>query len=83
MGMRREQVLAVVRDKAVELLDVAPEAVEETTSFADDLGLDSLSLVEWTLVLEDTFDVELPEEEVTAVATIGGLVDLVLRQKQL
>lgn len=81
--MRREQVLAVVRDKAVELLDVAPEAVEETTSFADDLGLDSLSLVEWTLVLEDTFDIELPEEEVTAVATIGGLVDLVLRQKQL
>ncbi len=81
--MRREQVLAVVRDKAVELLDVGPEAVEETTSFADDLGLDSLSLVEWTLVLEDTFDVELPEEEVTAVATIGGLVDLVLRQKQL
>jgi len=81
--MRREQVLAVVRDKAVELLDVAPEAVEETTSFADDLGLDSLSLVEWTLVLEDTFDVELPEEEITAVATIGGLVDLVLRQKQL
>lgn len=81
--MRREQVLAVVRDKAVELLDVAPEAVEETTSFADDLGLDSLSLVEWTLVLEDTFDIELPEEEVTAVATIGGLVDLVLSQQQL
>lgn len=81
--MGREQVLDVVRDKAVELLDVAPDAVQETTSFADDLGLDSLSLVEWTLVLEDTFDVELPEEEVTAVATIGGLVDLVLRQKQL
>lgn len=81
--MGREQVLAVVREKAVELLDVAPDAVQETTSFADDLGLDSLSLVEWTLVLEDTFDVELPEEEVTAVATIGGLVDLVLRQKQL
>ncbi|MDQ3610637.1 MAG: acyl carrier protein [Actinomycetota bacterium] len=81
--MGRDEVLAVVRDKAVELLDVAPEAVAETTSFADDLGLDSLSLVEWTLVLEDTFDVELPEEEVTAVATIGGLVDLVLRQKQL
>ncbi len=81
--MGRDEVLAVVRDKAVELLDVAPAAVEETTRFADDLGLDSLSLVEWTLVLEDTFDVELPEEEVTAVATIGGLVDLVLRQKQL
>lgn len=75
--------LAVVREKAVELLDVAPESVVENTSFADDLGLDSLSLVEWTLVLEDTFDVELPEEEVTAVATFGGLVDLVLRQKQL
>ncbi len=81
--MGRDEVLAVVRDKAVELLDVAPGAVRETTRFAEDLGLDSLSLVEWTLVLEDTFDVELPEEEVTAVATIGGLVDLVLHQKQL
>lgn len=75
--------LAVVRDKAVELLGVAADAVRETTSFADDLGLDSLSLVEYTLELEDAFDVELPEEEVTAVPTFGGLVDLVMRQRQL
>lgn len=75
--------LAVVRDKAVELLGVAADTVQETTSFADDLGLDSLSLVEYTLELEDAFDVELPEEEVTAVPTFGGLVDLVMRQRQL
>ncbi len=74
--------LAVVRDRAVELLGVSADAVQETTSFADDLGMDSLSLVEYTLELEDTFDVELPEEEVTAVPTFGGLVDLVLRQQQ-
>jgi acyl carrier protein len=76
-------VLAVVRNKAVELLGVAADTVQETTSFADDLGLDSLSLVEYTLELEDAFDVELPEEEVTAVPTFGGLVDLVMRQRQL
>ncbi len=81
--MDRDEVLGVVRNKAVELLGVAPEVVQETTSFLDDLGMDSLSLVEYTLELEDTFDVELPEEEVTAVSHFGELVDLVLRQQRL
>lgn len=76
--MDRVQVLARVRDEAVALLDVAPELPEDTR-FEQDLGLDSLALVEWALALEDRFDVELPEEEVTAVPTVGGLVDLIVR----
>jgi len=79
--MDRPQVLATVRARAVELLEVAP-GLPERTRFDDDLGLDSLALVEWTLALEDDFDIELPEEEVTAVATLGELVDLVVRTLQ-
>lgn len=67
----------VVHRRAVELLDLDPAAVAEQVAF-DSLGVDSLSLVEYTLRLEDAFDVELPEEEVLAVSTFAGLVDVVL-----
>ena len=67
----------VVHRRAVELLDLDPAAVSEQVSF-DSLGVDSLSLVEYTLRLEDAFDVELPEEEVLAESTFAGLVDVVL-----
>lgn len=78
--MTREQVLALVRDRAHALLGVAPDRLPEGARFAEDLGLDSLSLVEWALDLEEVFDVELPEEDVTAVATVGALVDLLVVQ---
>ncbi len=78
--MDRGQVLALVRERAVVLLGVVPDRLAQDARFADDLGLDSLSLVEWALDLEEVFDVELPEEDVIAVVTVGALVDLVLAQ---
>ena len=80
--MTREQVLALVRDRAV-ALGVTTGALAETDRFAEDLGLDSLSLVEWALSLEQVFDVELPEEQVTGIETVGALLDLLLRQLDL
>jgi acyl carrier protein len=77
--MERAHVWQVVHQRAVELLDLDPAAVAEEVTF-DSLGVDSLSLVEYTLRLEDAFDVELPEEEVLAETTFAGLVDVVLGQ---
>ncbi|MCW2713874.1 MAG: acyl carrier protein [Frankiales bacterium] len=77
--MTREQVLALVRERGV-ALGVPAGPLLETARFADDLGLDSLSLVEWALSLEEAFDVELPEEQVTSIETVGALVDLLLAQ---
>ena len=59
--MERAEVLQVLRERAVELLEVEAEAVQEDKSFVDDLQVDSLSLVEFTMELEDVFGVELPE----------------------
>ena len=70
--------LQVLRDKAVEMLEVSAEDVQEDKSFVDDLKVDSLSLVEYTMDLEDVFDIELPEEELTDVKTIGAFVDVIL-----
>lgn len=75
--MTRDEVLAVLRDKAVEMLEVEADQVQEDKSFVDDLKVDSLSLVEYTMDLEDEFGIELPEEELTDVTTIGAFVDVI------
>jgi acyl carrier protein len=76
--MERAEVLQVLRDKAVEMLEVEADQVQEDKSFVHDLEVDSLSLVEFTMELEDTLGVELPEEELTDVKTIGAFVDVIL-----
>ena len=76
--MERAEVLQVLRDKAVEMLEVEADQVQEDKSFVDDLQVDSLSLVEFTMELEDTLGIELPEEELTDVKTIGAFVDVIL-----
>lgn len=76
--MERAEVLQVLRDKAVEMLEVEAEQVQEDKSFVDDLDVDSLSLVEFTMEIEDVFGIELPEEELTDVTTIGAFVDLIV-----
>ncbi|MDQ3503534.1 MAG: acyl carrier protein [Actinomycetota bacterium] len=76
--MERAEVMQVLRDKAVEMLEVDADAVQEEKSFVDDLDVDSLSLVEYTMELEDAFGIELAEEELTGITTIGGFVDVIL-----
>lgn len=75
--MTRDEVLQALRDKAVEMLEVEPDAVQEDKSFVDDLKVDSLSLVEYTMDLEDELGVELPEDELADLQTIGAFVDVI------
>ena len=78
--MTRDEVLQVLRDKAVDMLEVDADAVQEDKSFVEDLKVDSLSLVEYTMDLEDELGIELPEEELTDVKTIGAFVDVIERK---
>ena len=76
--MERADVMQVMRDKAQEMLEVSPDDVQEDKSFVDDLEVDSLSLVEYTMDLEDAFDIELPEEELSDLKTIGAFLDVIM-----
>ena len=76
--MTRDEVLTLMRDKAVDLLEVEADAVQEDKSFVDDLQVDSLSLVEYTMDLEDALGVDLPEDELTDLKTIGAFLDLIM-----
>ena len=62
---------------AVEVLSVAEDQVTPEAKFADDLDADSLDLVELVMALEEEFDVEVPEEELEGIETVGQAYNLV------
>ncbi|TMK57290.1 MAG: acyl carrier protein [Actinobacteria bacterium] len=76
--MERDDALAALREVAVEVLSVDPEAVQYDARFKEDLDADSLDLVELVMGLEERFDISVPEEDLADVATVGQAVDLVL-----
>ena len=69
--MERDEALTAIREVAVEVLSVQPDAVVEDARFAEDLDADSLDLVELVMGLEERFDVSIPEEDLEGVATVG------------
>ncbi len=76
--MSRDEILATLKDVAVEVLGVEADAVVETASFKDDLEADSLDLVEVVMALEEKFDISIPEDDLADVGTVGQAVDIVL-----
>ena len=76
--MDRSSALATIKEVAAEVLSVEPDQVEETARFKEDLDADSLDLVELVMGLEERFDIEVPEEDLEGVTTVGQAVDLVL-----
>ena len=76
--MERAEVMQVLRDKAVERLAVEADAVQEDRSFVADLGVDSLAFCEYAMDVEDALGIELPEEELTDLPTIGAFLDVVM-----
>ena len=76
--MDRNEALAKFTEDTVEVLAVDPSQVTLEASFGDDLGADSLDLVELVMGLEERFDIEVPEDDLEGVTTIGQAVDLVL-----
>jgi acyl carrier protein len=73
-----DQVLfARFRKCAVEVLSVEESAVTPDAKFGDDLDADSLDLVELVMALEEEFDIEVPEEDLAEVETVGQAYDLV------
>ena len=67
-------VLDRVTKVIVDRLNVEEEKVVETASFRDDLGADSLDVVELVMELEDEFDMEISDEDAEKIATVGDAI---------
>ena len=73
-----EELYARFRNCAVEVLSVDPDKVVPEAKFGDDLDADSLDLVELVMALEEEFGIEVPEEDLEGVETVGQAYDLVV-----
>lgn len=76
--MDRQEIEERVRKVLAEQLSVDLEKVTTEARFEEDLDADSLDLVEAVLGLEEELSVEIPEEEMESVKTVGQAVDLVM-----
>ena len=78
---------ATVADRVVAILTqrlgISPDVVTPTAELAEDLGVDSVDAVEFTLALEREFNVVLPDETITDVRTVQDVVDLVCQRTAL
>lgn len=62
-----------VKDIIVEQLGVDPEKVKAEASFIDDLGADSLDIVELVMAMEEEFDLEIPDEDAEKLRTVNDV----------
>ena len=75
--MDRNEALSKFTDAAVEVLAVDPSKVTLEASFSDDLGADSLDLVELVMALEEAFDIEVAEDELKDIRKVGEAFELI------
>ncbi len=75
--MEHEEIFAKVKDVIVDQLSVDEDDVTSEASFFDDLGADSLDIVELVMALEDSFGVSIPDEEAESIKTVGDAVEYI------
>jgi len=76
--VERDAILEKTKEVIVDQLNVDESDVNEDAAFIDDLGADSLDLVELVMALEQEFGVTIPDEEVEAIKTVGDAVTFIM-----
>jgi acyl carrier protein len=70
LGGKSMPIPTKVKDIIVEQLGVDPEKVKPEASFIDDLGADSLDIVELVMAMEEEFDLEIPDEDAEKLRSV-------------
>ena len=66
-----------VKEHIVDQLDVEEDAVKTESVIIDDLGADSLDVVDLVMSIEEEFDIEIPDEAVEGIKTVGDIVSYI------
>lgn len=75
--MNQEEIFEKVKKIIVEQLGVVETSVTMEASFIDDLGADSLDIVELIMALEEEFDMEIPDEDAEKIVSVSDVVDYI------
>jgi len=77
--------VASVEDRVIDIvcenLGVNKQQVTRTTSFQDDVGADSLDIVELVMELEEEFDINIPDDQADRIKTVGEAIDFIEREQ--
>ena len=66
-----------IKEVVVEQLSVNPDEVKEESKFVEDLGADSLDIVELVMALEEKFDIEIPDDEAEKIQTVQDVLNYI------
>ena len=75
--MNSEEIFEKVKGIIVEQLGATEASVNMDASFIDDLGADSLDIVELIMALEEEFDTEIPDADAEKIVTVGDVVEYI------
>ena len=75
--MNPDAILEKVKEVIVEQLGVEEDSIKADTSFIDDLGADSLDIVELIMALEEEFDMQIPDSEAEKILTVNDVVEYI------
>ena len=75
--MNQDEIFDKVKEIIIEQLGVTESAITTEASFIDDLGADSLDIVELIMALEEEFDLEIPDGDAEKVVTVGDVVEYI------
>ncbi len=75
--MAKDPIFDKVKAIIVDQLGVEEDEVTENASFVDDLGADSLDIVELIMALEEEFELEIPDEDAERISTVRDAVEYI------
>ena len=73
----KEDVIEKVKELISSSLGVSADEVESSSSFIDDLGADSLDIVDLVIAIEKEFDIEIPDEDAEKITTVQDAIDYI------
>ena len=77
-----ESIEAKVREIVAEQLQISANEINLDSSFIDDLGADSLDIVELVMAMEDSFQMDIPDEETEKIQTVRNAIDYIKAQNE-
>jgi acyl carrier protein len=81
-GEQAMPVAEKVKQIIVEQLGVDENQVDANASFVDDLGADSLDIVELVMAFEEAFDIDIPDEDAEKITTVKQAIDYIEAKKK-
>ena len=80
MGSNMVEVTARLKEIVMDRLDVEESQISDTASFVEDLGADSLDIVELIMGIEEEFDIEIPDDDAEKLTNVGEALSYIQKK---